>query len=580
MKRAAIYIRVSTKDQAKRAGSSEGYSLPTQRNDCLRKAKALGAVVAEDAEYVDKDTGTSTDKRPAMQALLERIQTKADLDYVIVFKLERWARMAREDLITDFILETAGCQLVSCSEGIDRTPAGRLVHGMLASVNEYQSRNQSDEIKRKTLAKVQQGGTPGKAPIGYLNVRLDNRGDVRTVVVDPERAPLITWAFEAYATGEWTVIQLTEELEKRGLRSLGGPNRPSKPLGLSVVHKMLRHPYYKGVIRWKGVLYEGDHPKLVDHETWQRVQDTLSSRYGAEKQRKHHHYLKGTIFCGHCRSRLCIQYARGRHGGIYPYYFCLGRSQKRTTCMLKYRPLEWVEEQIEEHYRLVQLLAEGIEQSSAAILAELTEQETQATKERERQELRIQQLDNESAKLLQAHYADAVPLHLLKSEQDRIARERVTAETLLAAAQADFDKVQATLALATGKLRDCYQAYLEAGPRERRLMNQALFERVLVTEEGVIGWDYAEPFGGLMKIHAALVEAERQMEQDHASEPEELARLRPAHSAGRQRGYHRRKSPGVWARAFPVTGSKENVLVEVKGFEPSASALRTLRSAN
>jgi DNA invertase Pin-like site-specific DNA recombinase len=84
---------------------------------------------------------------------------------------------------------------VSCVEGIDQTPSGRLLHGMLASVNEYYSRNLSDEIKRKTVQEARAGGTPFLAPIGYLNKQdLSGGRDDRWVELDPERAPLIAWA--------------------------------------------------------------------------------------------------------------------------------------------------------------------------------------------------------------------------------------------------------------------------------------------------------------------------------------------------------------------------------------------------
>src|SRR5947209_8433883 len=86
---AAIYLRVSTKDQALRHGDPEGYSLPTQRTDARRMAESLNAEVIE--EFIDKDTGTSTDKRPAMQRLLEWLKSGNHVDYVIVFKLDRWA---------------------------------------------------------------------------------------------------------------------------------------------------------------------------------------------------------------------------------------------------------------------------------------------------------------------------------------------------------------------------------------------------------------------------------------------------------------------------------------------------------
>lgn len=69
--------------------------------------------------------------------------------------------------------------------------------------------------------KARSGGTPGRAPIGYLNVRaMENGREKRTVIVDEQRAPLISWAFEAYATGEWTVESLGKELTRKGLRTV------------------------------------------------------------------------------------------------------------------------------------------------------------------------------------------------------------------------------------------------------------------------------------------------------------------------------------------------------------------------
>ena len=75
-----------------------------------------------------------------------------------------------------------------------------LVHGIMSSIAEFYSRNLATEVTTGLPQKLAQGGTPGRAPIGYLNVRkTDERGrEVRTVEVDSERAPLITWAFEQY----------------------------------------------------------------------------------------------------------------------------------------------------------------------------------------------------------------------------------------------------------------------------------------------------------------------------------------------------------------------------------------------
>src|SRR5262249_18480545 len=157
----------STKGQAIRDGNPEGYSLPTQRDACMRKAEELGAVVVD--TYVDKDTATSVDKRPHLQALVDYVVEHEDIDYVIFHQLSRFARYVPDDARITLALEMAGAKLVSCVENIDETAAGRLMHWILAGLNEYQSRNMGNEIKTKTLQKVKDGGTPSLAPIGYLN---------------------------------------------------------------------------------------------------------------------------------------------------------------------------------------------------------------------------------------------------------------------------------------------------------------------------------------------------------------------------------------------------------------------------
>ena len=194
-------------------------------------------------------------------AWLARVLADQDIDYVIVFKLDRWARNAREDLANDYLLEQNGAELVSCSEAIDRSNAGRLHHIFMAGTNEYQSRNTGDEIRRKRLIKIENGGTPGPAPLGYKNV---GEGGRRYVVQDPDVAPLVAWLFEAYATGDWTLVGLLAEATERGLRSKGGPNTPSKVLSKAQLNRILAKPYYKGIVVFNGVEYQGKHEPLID----------------------------------------------------------------------------------------------------------------------------------------------------------------------------------------------------------------------------------------------------------------------------------------------------------------------------
>jgi DNA invertase Pin-like site-specific DNA recombinase len=147
-----------------------------------------------------------------------------------------------------------------------------MMHTVLAANNEYQSRNMGDEIRRKVLVKIKEGGTHGPARLGYKNV---GEGGKRWIALDPEAAELIRWCFTAYATGGWSVKNLLAEATARGLLSRGGPNTPRKPLSISQMHRILACPYYKGIVVFNGVEYQGKHESLIDAETWQRVQEEL-----------------------------------------------------------------------------------------------------------------------------------------------------------------------------------------------------------------------------------------------------------------------------------------------------------------
>jgi len=110
-----------------------------------------------------------------------------------------------------------------------------LLHGIMSSIAEFYSRNLATEVVKGMTQKVKTGGTPGKPPLGYRNARIINAEgrEVRTIELDPERADLIRWAFEAYATGEWTLTGLLQELEARGLTNpdaeVPGPAGPTEP---------------------------------------------------------------------------------------------------------------------------------------------------------------------------------------------------------------------------------------------------------------------------------------------------------------------------------------------------------------
>src|SRR3954469_7462438 len=87
-KRALLYLRVSTASQVNTDYDPEGISIPAQRKSCERKAAKTASDII--AEYVEPGrSATNMDRRPVFQAMMNRIQTERDVDYIIVYKLSR-----------------------------------------------------------------------------------------------------------------------------------------------------------------------------------------------------------------------------------------------------------------------------------------------------------------------------------------------------------------------------------------------------------------------------------------------------------------------------------------------------------
>jgi len=184
--------------------------------------------------------------------------------------------------------------------------------------------------------KASVGGTFGPAPLGYRN-SVDHLSDsrrIKTVKVDPERGPLITTAFELYATGEYSLWQLTEELERLGLRTLSTPRWPEpRPVKTSTLQRILRSAYYAGwVVYARGKpeeeIFRGRHEPLVDQDTFDQAR-LDEKRVSGERPHSRQHYLRGSVFCGQCGRRLVYGVSRG-NGGQYAYYFCASRINGRS----------------------------------------------------------------------------------------------------------------------------------------------------------------------------------------------------------------------------------------------------------
>jgi site-specific DNA recombinase len=501
------YYRVSSTGQVNTDYDPEGISLPAQRVASKERARELGIALVD--EYIDPGkSGKTIDQRPAFQEMIARIKADRTIKHVFVYALSRFARNRYDDAIMMMTLERLGVQLHSATEkNLDASPAGQAMHGMIAVFNEYQVRVSGEDIKYKMGQKAIKGGTISTAPLGYRNVReqFDGR-EVRTVALDPERAPLIILAFELYATGKYNFHTLRDALTVAGLRTKPTKRWSARPVSVHKIGELLRDRYYLGFISYDGEEYQGRHEPLVSQELFDQVQRVLyAERRAGTRQRVHNHYLKGLIFCDRCQRRLIITPGKSKSGAQYFYYICRGRQDK--SCDLPYMPVADAEDAIERHYSNVQLSPEFcavIRHRLDAAMASTTDSTRRLRTQYERQ---LKELNAREDGLLELVGDPDWPKEKLTAKMRGVREERTQLEARLAESDLPLNDGYEVLTTVLRLLEDPQALYRQSSIRARKVLNKAIFARLYLdavhAAPVVAGDDLNEPFAATVAARRA-----------------------------------------------------------------------------
>jgi len=344
IKKALIYCRVSTEDQAK-----EGYSLEAQEKFCSRFAQEKGYQITE--IYCDEGKSATTLDRPALQDLLAQCQQDRSVNAVIVQETDRLARNTKDHLTIRAILKKAGIKLISVAQPmLDDSPEGNMIDTILASVNQFQSDINSRKTKKGLQEKFNSGWFPGWAPLGYINKTVN---DKNITVPDPERWHLVKKALKMYLTGIYSALEIADILYKKGLTSKTG-----KKICNSIMINTLKNPFYYGLMCWKGQEKMGNHKKMITLSEYKQILAIMESHncHGS-RRRKYNFLLRGFIFCDICGQRYTAE--KHRAGKITDYYHCSARSKKHSSKKQNIS-VEDLEKLVEEKFKDIQFSKELI----------------------------------------------------------------------------------------------------------------------------------------------------------------------------------------------------------------------------
>lgn len=209
MKKACVYTRVSTTEQA-----AEGYSIEEQDRMCKAAIVSKGWTYVR--TYSDPGVSGRTMERDGLKAMLKGIED-GNIEAVVIYKLDRLSRKQRDTMtiIEDVFLKNE-IDLISLNETLDTTtPWGRAMIGILSSFNQMESENIQMRTQMGREAKAKKGGyAGGKPPLGYKPVNGE-------LVVVPEEAEIVRLIFRLRKEG-MTLVGIADELNRLGYRTKSG----------------------------------------------------------------------------------------------------------------------------------------------------------------------------------------------------------------------------------------------------------------------------------------------------------------------------------------------------------------------
>lgn len=307
---AIILARVSTEEQRE-----AGNSLPAQLSRMQRYSNEKQLKIKKEFNF---DESAWKTERVEFRKIIELLKSAKQPTALVCDKIDRLIRNFTSDLAELEELRKDGkLELHFPSDNIilhKNSPASDLFRFHIGvGLASYYSNAISDNVKRAYENKIKKGEWIGWAPVGYLNIK-DEKGN-KDIVVDHVRSHYVIRMFELYASGNYSMRKIKEEMERTGLKS---KTDSPKPLTISMINHTLTNPFYYGMMRVKGELYHHKYPTLITKMLFDKAQSVSAGwhkkpfKYAAKP-----FVFRGLIKCAECGCTITPETSKG-----HIYYSC------------------------------------------------------------------------------------------------------------------------------------------------------------------------------------------------------------------------------------------------------------------
>lgn len=466
-----IYARVSSEEQKK-----EGFSIPAQLDllrDFARKNKFQ--IVKEFTESESaKQSG-----RKKFDEMVQFLKNSKDVKTILVEKTDRLYRNFYDYVNLD-VDKTDYCVYL-VKEGSILTPSSssheKFIHGLKVLLSKNFIDNLREETQKGRLRKAQEGYFIGQVPYGYKKL------NPRKTILDERKAPFVKRAFELYATG-MSLEKVREELFKEGFIYQPVHNKISK----GQLAKLLQNINYVGVLKFRNVIYEGQHPPIISQELFDKAQLSFRKDNKPLYRDNHDFVFAGMMTCAECGCAITAEIKKGK----YIYYHCTG-----GKCKCKQKSIYVSEEKLVSQFdnalKAVNLAQEHVDYIKLGLKESMKDKKEFSDDMKKNLQVEYQKIENRLDKLLVGYCDGTISTQQYNEksiEWNKTLEDiNIKLDALRVANQKYYDEGVKIIET----LKSAYWLYKQQPNSEKRKMLNYLLSNCTLKGEKV-SYDYNLPF--------------------------------------------------------------------------------------
>lgn len=363
-KRVALYVRVSTQEQA------EKFGLDVQINQMKKWLDTYNDLFTWDAKHLYKDDGFSgaseIHEREALPKLFAAAKRK-EFDVVIVWKLDRFFRRTRYLLNAIEELKDMEVGFISTTQAeVDTTKTmGKFMLGLLGIIAEME---RDLIIERTGIGRIE-AASAGKFVGGMHTYGYDIDKQTQKITANHDRSKIVRLIFKWFVKDRLTSYEIQKKLnamkvptqadlelermkDRKGAENVKKSKRKVNPANFwhhTSIRKILKNEAYTGryfynkktrkynaeTKKWKELPNPREQwipvtcPKIIESGVWKMAQTLLEQNRRTQKRGKNTYLLSGKVECAACGSPY--------HGYMQPKIKTVDGVRKTTSKTIHYR---------------------------------------------------------------------------------------------------------------------------------------------------------------------------------------------------------------------------------------------------